>query len=237
MGLRFAAVGMLVLAGSVWTVWPSTEPTDEPVAVARLRDARVPAIVQQVRAVAVDLELDPELEESEPSEQPTLDEDGLTDDERWESRVAELEDRLESSRRGALHGVVQDAANAERLAGVTVIASSPDVEGVYTAITDEHGYYAIAELLPGDYVVSFYYLDTSRSELAKITSRAVTPMMQALPHDIPWNRPFVLTLGEPVDVSLDNLPSTVSFSGIESTQNTYVADGIDTTGLTFGDDE
>lgn len=240
MGLRTVGIATLVVGYAIWRVWPG-EPASVPTVVAHAREGRAPATAaQQLRAAAIDVEIpDPEddAEEAE-AEQPALDGDGLTDEERWESQVVELEERLEASRRGALHGVVRDAENAERLAGVTVIATSPSVQGAQAAITDEQGYYAIAELPPGDYQVTFYYLDvTVERSGVQVSSRVATPVMQTLQQDIHPIRPFVLTLDESVDISLDNLPSTVSFTGIESLQNTYVVDSVDVTGLTLGDDE
>ncbi len=242
MGLRFAAIGTLVLAGSIWTVWPSGEPTDAPAVVASLRDGRVPAI-QQVRAATIevavdlDLEVDDDSEASEP-EQPALDVDGLTDDERWESQLAEIEDGARASRQGAIHGLVKDARNGEWLAGVTVIAEiakNPVTERVQVAITDERGYYSFTGLADGDYVVTFYYagITVERSNVA-VVSGTLTPLMQKLQQDV-QRELVVVTLDEsenPIDV--DDIPT---FTGIESMENHYVVDSVDVTGLTFGDNE
>jgi hypothetical protein len=240
MGLRFATIGMLVLAGAVWTVWPSPDvpdAPDAPVVVAQLRDAHVPAIVRQVRAAAVELELDPELpadpelEVGEPGAQPALDDDdGLTDEERWEGQVVEVEDRL-SSHRGALLGVVRDAGTSERLAGVTVVATMSGLERAQVVITDEHGFYTIDDLPPGEYVVTFYYADvTVERSGVQVTSRAATSVMQTLWQSLQPVRPFVLTLDE-AEVS-----STISLTGPKSFHSNCGGD-IDVTGLTFGDDE
>lgn len=240
MGLRFAAIGTLVLAGSIWTVWPSGETTDAPVAVAHLRDGRVPAIVQQVRAATIEVVVDPEHEvddssEASEPEQPALDVDGLTDDERWESQIAEIEDAVRASRQSTLHGLVRDSATNERLAGVTVVATSPATEGAQAAITDERGYYSFTGLADGDYLVTFYYADiTVERPGVVLRSGTLTTVMQRLQQDF-QRETVVITLDEAEDpVDLDDIPS---ISGIESMQNHFVVDSVDVTGLTFGDDE
>jgi outer membrane receptor protein involved in Fe transport len=62
----------------------------------------------------------------------------------------------QSTTTGAIQGKVTDADTGEALAGVTVIVSSPVLQGTQTAISDENGVYKIAELPPGNYLVSFY---------------------------------------------------------------------------------
>ncbi len=59
---------------------------------------------------------------------------------------------------GAVQGRVLDKATKEPLAGVTVVAigASPEPQ---SALTEEDGTYKITELLPGDYVVTFYVGD------------------------------------------------------------------------------
>jgi hypothetical protein len=57
---------------------------------------------------------------------------------------------------GAIAGVVKDAKSGDPLAQVTVVAVS--TAGVpQMAITEVDGTYKITELLPGTYVVTFYY--------------------------------------------------------------------------------
>jgi outer membrane receptor protein involved in Fe transport len=63
----------------------------------------------------------------------------------------------QSSTTGAIQGQVSDAASGEHLAGVTIVATSPVLQGSQTAISDEHGFYKITELPPGSYLITFYY--------------------------------------------------------------------------------
>ncbi len=75
--------------------------------------------------------------------------------------VVDTSVRAESATTGAIQGVVKDKATGEPLAGVTVVATSPALQGEQTAITDEHGAYRIDNLPPGTYVVTFYYSDVT----------------------------------------------------------------------------
>ena len=67
--------------------------------------------------------------------------------------------RAQSSTTGAVQGAVLDSKTGEKLAGVTVIATSPALQGTQTAITDENGFYKITSLPPGNYLITFYYAD------------------------------------------------------------------------------
>ncbi|HTM22595.1 MAG TPA: TonB-dependent receptor, partial [Kofleriaceae bacterium] len=59
---------------------------------------------------------------------------------------------------GAIQGRVLDESGA-RLIGVTVVATSPALQGSQSAVTDDAGRYRIAGLPPGSYLVTFYYAD------------------------------------------------------------------------------
>ena len=65
----------------------------------------------------------------------------------------------QSNTSGAIQGGVTDGKTGEKLAGVTVIVTSPALAQTQTAITDENGQYQIGQLPPGDYLVTFYYAD------------------------------------------------------------------------------
>src|SRR3970040_910931 len=53
---------------------------------------------------------------------------------------------------GAISGTVKDASGAV-LPGVTVSGSGPNIVGTQTATTNEHGFYRVINLPPGDYQV------------------------------------------------------------------------------------
>src|SRR5262245_14544845 len=56
---------------------------------------------------------------------------------------------------GALTGRVTDAASGQAVAGVTVVAQGP--QGEQAEITDDTGTYTITGLVPGQYVVRYYF--------------------------------------------------------------------------------
>ena len=87
----------------------------------------------------------------------------------------------QSATTGAIQGAVTDSKTGEKLAGVTVVVTSPSLSGPQTAITDEAGFYKINELPPGSYLVTFYYLDVT-VERAGITVgvNKTTPVFQKL---------------------------------------------------------
>jgi hypothetical protein len=62
----------------------------------------------------------------------------------------------QSTTTGAILGRVVDADTGESLAGVTVVVTSPALQGTQTAISDENGAYKITGLPPGSYLVTFY---------------------------------------------------------------------------------
>jgi hypothetical protein len=87
----------------------------------------------------------------------------------------------QSQTTGALQGTVVDSKTGEKLAGVTVIATSPSLAQAQTAITDENGQYKITDLPPGDYLVTFYYADiTLERGGINIGVNKVTPVFQKL---------------------------------------------------------
>ncbi len=112
---------------------------------------------------------------------------------------------------GAVAGVIVDETN-EPLAGATVIVSGDEMPVTQAAITDDDGAYAIEDLPPGDLVVTFYYLDVTIERRVQVADELVE-----------------------VHQTIDTTAAGgVSFTGCgTSLQNTYIVEGIDTTGLTF----
>src|SRR4051812_6612318 len=72
------------------------------------------------------------------------------------------EDRADPNQ-SALTGIVRDFDTGEALAGVTVIAGSPTIDGLQAVITDENGTYFL-ELPPAVYTATFYYLTQTKEE-------------------------------------------------------------------------
>lgn len=124
--------------------------------------------------------------------------------------------------------VVADFGGGERLAGVTVIATGPGIEGSRTAITDESGEYTIGELPAGYYTLTFYYLDsTIEHRDVPVSSFKHTDV------NVEMTTGSAITSipvpGRTFESALDG--EGVVFSGTESLENTYLVDGIDVTGL------
>ncbi|MGE3544113.1 MAG: TonB-dependent receptor [Kofleriaceae bacterium] len=96
------------------------------------------------------------------------------------------EARAQSNTSGAIQGTISDTKTEEKLAGVTVIATSPSLPQAQTAITDENGQYKISDLPPGEYLVTFYYANIvlERSGIA-VGVNKVTPVFQKLDSSSP----------------------------------------------------
>ncbi|KAB2907387.1 MAG: TonB-dependent receptor plug domain-containing protein [Kofleriaceae bacterium] len=60
---------------------------------------------------------------------------------------------------GSIQGVVTDTSTGDALAGVTIVVTSGQVS--QTAITEDDGSYRITGLMPGDYLVTFFFGDTT----------------------------------------------------------------------------
>jgi hypothetical protein len=54
---------------------------------------------------------------------------------------------------GSIRGVVNDKEKGEPQAGILVVATSPNLQGEQSALTDEKGFYVITDLTPGTYTV------------------------------------------------------------------------------------
>src|SRR5690349_15378676 len=61
----------------------------------------------------------------------------------------------QSANSGALTGRVTDASSGLAIAGVTVVAQGP--QGEQAELTDAEGSYTITGLVPGQYVLRFYF--------------------------------------------------------------------------------
>jgi hypothetical protein len=82
---------------------------------------------------------------------------------------------------GALKGAVTDSKTGEKLAGVTVIATSPRTKTTMTGITDEAGAFSIDGLPPGKYVVTYYYADrTVERSGIDVRAKRTTPIYQKI---------------------------------------------------------
>jgi len=98
--------------------------------------------------------------------------------------IAEPPAHAQSSTTGAIQGQITDANTAEPLAGVTVVATSPVLQGAQTVFSGDSGFYKIGELPPGNYLVTFYYLRiTLERSNVKVDVNKTTPVFQRLELD------------------------------------------------------
>ncbi|MBI5507919.1 MAG: TonB-dependent receptor [Deltaproteobacteria bacterium] len=77
---------------------------------------------------------------------------------------------------GALRGAVIHSETAEPLAGVTVIATSPALQGEEATLTDDQGRYTITGLPPGSYRLRFEFAGaaTDRNNVAVSVDKTIT---------------------------------------------------------------
>ena len=160
---------------------------------------------------------------------------------------------------GAVQGVVTDVDTDEPLGGVSITI------GNQTQITDDQGHYKITELLPGTYDVEFEFATTKAVHSGVIVgANNTTSVYQALKigesihiigdpppintishtHEKRIGRPELEHLPIPGVNATDatgQVPGSsndgrgTAYSGSTSLENRYLVDGIDITGLTYGD--
>jgi hypothetical protein len=71
--------------------------------------------------------------------------------------VGAADSHAQDSTTGAIRGRVVDADGGEALAGTSIVASSPVMQGDQTRISDGNGRFEFATLRPGTYLLVFYY--------------------------------------------------------------------------------
>jgi outer membrane receptor protein involved in Fe transport len=171
----------------------------------------------------------------------------------------------QSTTTGAIKGRVIDAKSKRGLIGVTVIVKSPSLIDPQSAITDEDGVYKITELTPGDYSVTFYdgvggelvrndvhvgandvvpvFQELNGGEQVEVYDRAPQIKMST-DLSIKIDRDFLTKIPLPgrtvesaagTKAGAHNDGVGIAFSGSTALENRFLVDGIDITGLTFGD--
>jgi Ca-activated chloride channel homolog len=95
---------------------------------------------------------------------------------------------------GAISGIVSDAKTNDRLAGVTIVATSPSLQGEQVVISEENGSYFLPSLPPGIYSVTFYYNDTQNVRNAvSVKAAQVTLVTQKVNMDTAGNEVVVIS--------------------------------------------
>ena len=170
---------------------------------------------------------------------------------------------------GGMQGVIRDNTSEEGLPGVTIIATNVDSGNAYSAISAANGFYQITNVIPGNYAVDFYYLNTTirrtniivalgkitpvhvridsdstgTGEIIEITEKAPTIDVGSTKQGVSVDKNYLKNIpvpGRTFESALGAAPGSqgdglgVSFSGSTSLENTYVIEGVNTTGLNFG---
>jgi hypothetical protein len=127
----------------------------------------------------------------------------------------------------AVHGRTIDPTTGEASVGVTIVASSEQLEGTRAVVSDETGGYALSDLPAGSYTLTFYYGDVT----VERTNVTVSSLASALVDQQIGLTSYIKNIPIP-----ERTFEGVSFSGTTSLENTYYIDGIDTTDLQFGEE-
>jgi hypothetical protein len=173
--------------------------------------------------------------------------------------------RAQSPTTGAIQGRVIDAKSKEPLPGVTVWAQHPSMGEPQTALTEVDGTYKISDLLPGTYTVKFFGSEgsTATQTNVRVGANDVVPVYQEMKDgaivvegkvpqlklsktdlSIKIDRDFLEKMplpGRTVEAAagtkagVHNDGFGLAFSGSTALENRTLVDGIDITGLTFGD--
>jgi hypothetical protein len=168
---------------------------------------------------------------------------------------------------GAIKGTVTDETTGVPLLLVTVVATSPALQGQQSEFTDAAGQFFMSNLPPGTYSLLFIYGDakvkrenievglgketvvngkintqatgeviTIREKAPTIdagsTKQGTTIQQDYLKHVPNRGRTYSGVLGAAAGSQGDTYG--VGFSGSTSVENTYVVDGVNTTGVTMG---
>ena len=86
--------------------------------------------------------------------------------------------RAQNATSGAIQGTVTDSSSGSPLAGVTIVVTGATAQN---AITEEDGSYRITDLVPGDYLVTFFFGDvTIERRGIKVGVNKTTPVFQKI---------------------------------------------------------
>jgi hypothetical protein len=170
---------------------------------------------------------------------------------------------------GEIKGKVTDESG-KPLAGVTVIVTSPALQGEQAEITDVDGYYRITNLQSGTYTVRFFYENVAKPRFERLNVLVSADKMVTVNGKIRVKEAkvetYTITERAPaVDVGTTNVGTTLTaevvqniptgrtyagvlaltpgsqgddvgmgFSGATGLENSYLIDGINTTGGQYG---
>jgi len=123
--------------------------------------------------------------------------DGDTDEPAADDELPPLvvEKPLPTAGGHTIHGRFHETTTGELLAGVTIVASSPVLDNVQTAISDEDGYYKITDLPTGEYLVTVYYLDVTIQHAGVVVGLDAAVLSEDIDTSSP-REPIVVTITE-----------------------------------------
>ena len=110
---------------------------------------------------------------------------------------------------GTLQGTAVDAQGGV-LPGVIVTASSPALQGVRTATTDENGVYLLRGLPSGDYTVKFELQGFSTSE-QKTTVNVGTPSQVNATLGVGGQTETISVTANPVEAAITSTATTANY--------------------------
>jgi hypothetical protein len=102
---------------------------------------------------------------------------------------------------GTIIGVVTDASTGKPVPGAVIIASSPNLQGQQTAVTDANGAYRITLLPPGDYTLLVQlggYKDAQRSDISIRLDKTIRANLAMVPEAVQMEEQVVRTGAAPV---------------------------------------
>lgn len=102
---------------------------------------------------------------------------------------------------GTIIGVVTDASTGKPVAGAMIIATSPNLQGQQTAVTDAAGAYRISLLPPGEYTLMVQlggYKDAQRSDVSVRLDKTIRANLAVVPEAVQMEEQVVRTGAAPV---------------------------------------
>jgi outer membrane receptor protein involved in Fe transport len=102
---------------------------------------------------------------------------------------------------GTIIGVVTDASTGKPVAGAVVIATSPNMQGEQTAVTDGNGNYRLVQLPPGEYKLAVQlegFKPSDRSDIRLSIDKTLRANLAVVPESVVIEEQVVRTGAAPV---------------------------------------
>jgi len=99
---------------------------------------------------------------------------------------------------GSVRGFVR-GLSGEPLPGATIVTQGP--AGEQAEVTDDNGHYAIAELVPGDYVIRFYFGQAKAEAQARVAAGAAVQVDAVIEPPAPAEQGYIGCIRDSIDIS------------------------------------